>query len=319
MADKSLSKDQKAAKVKALKAGCMKKAKAAHCKCPKKMHKMLKHHRRHPHPKPSANCTKLFAECKMGFKKIWASNATKAVKMNKTKSLEASCAKKADALKCKHHPHPHKPHPRPPHPKPSANCTALWKGCHARMEKIWHSNMTKEAKWNATKTLKADCMKKSKALNCSGGHHPHPHPPSPGPHPHPPHPSSNCTALWKGCKAAWEKIEHSNMTKEAKMNATKHLKEECMAKAKKMHCEKPHPHHIVMAMMDKPSAECQKIKEGCMAAWKKIMADKSLSKDQKAAKVKALKEACMKKAKAAHCKKMEKDFYNPSAECRKIK
>jgi hypothetical protein len=187
------------------------------------------------------------------------------------------------------------------------------------MEKIWHSNMTKEAKWNATKTLKADCMKKSKALNCSGGHHPHPHPPSPGPHPHPPHPSSNCTALWKGCKAAWEKIEHSNMTKEAKMNATKHLKEECMAKAKKMHCQKPHPHHIVMAMMDKPSAECQKIKEGCMAAWKKIMADKSLSKDQKAAKVKALKEACMKKAKAAHCKKMEHHFNKPSAECKKIK
>merc|ERR1712019_154899 len=104
----------------------------------------------------------------------------------------------------------------------------------------------------ATKTLKEDCMKRSKALNCSGG-----------PHPHPPQPNPNCTALWKGCKAAWEKIEHSNMTKEQKANATKHLKEECMAKAKKMHCGKHHPHHIVMAMMGKPSDECQKIEEGC--------------------------------------------------------
>merc|ERR1712048_683562 len=140
--------------------GCMKKAKAAKCKCPRKMHKMMKFRRHHPHrphpphPKPSANCTKLFAECKAGFKKIWASNATKAVKVNKTKSLEAACAKKADALKCKHHPHPH-PHPHPPKPpKPSANCTALWKGCKARWEKIMHSNMTKEQKMNATKTLK---------------------------------------------------------------------------------------------------------------------------------------------------------------------
>merc|ERR1712048_1459517 len=111
-------------------------------------------------------------------------------------------------------------------------------------------------------------------------------------------------------------IEHSNMTKEQKANATKHLKEECMAKAKKMHCGKHHRHHIVMAMMDKPSDKCQEIEEGCKELIAKINADKNLSKDQKAAKVKAVQEGCAKKEKAAGCTKMEG---KPSAECKKIK
>lgn len=78
-----------------------------------------------------------------------------------------------------------------------------------------------------------------------------------------------------------------------------------------MRHNKPHP------LQAGPSAECKKLWEGCKEAWKKIEADKSLSKDEKAAKVKALKEGCMKKAKAAHCKCPKKMMHGkkPSEKC----
>merc|ERR1719446_807962 len=72
---------------------------------------------------------------------------------------------------------------------------------------------------------------------------------------------------------------------------------------------KPHP---------KPNPECMKIWKGCKEAWKKIEADKSLSKDQKAAKVKALKEGCMKKAKKMHCKCPHKPHPKPSQKCQDL-
>lgn len=135
-------------------------------------------------------------------------------------------------------------------------------------------------------------------------------------------PSPECKKIWEGCKDAWKKIEaDKKLSPKEKAAKVKALKEGCMKKAKAAKCKCPKKfakkHWMKKGrkgckgkkFMKRHFAKhpanpkCAELKKECKEAWKKIEADKKLSPKDKAAKVKALKEGCMKKAKALHCKK----------------